>query len=180
MRLALRRFRRDSQGSLSVEAVLMAPMLIMSLFFIFTIFDIFRLDTTNAKAAYTIGDLLSRQTDPVDQNFVDGMRDIYNYIVRDNNTSVRVSVVRFDGDDAEFKLVWSHGSSIDPLTDAEFQVLKNSIPAMTEEDIVIVVETNMPYSVQIPFFNGLNTLNFHNVVVTRPRFASQLCWQSCS
>jgi hypothetical protein len=174
-----RRFGRDTSGSLSVEAAIMAPGLIGALFLMFTIFDIFRLDATNSKAAYTIGDLLSRETDPVDQEFIDGMKEIFDYIVLKNEaTWLRVSVVRFDGDDDEMKLVWSHssGDGVSPLTDTTFSTIEAEIPSMAEEDTVIVVETFMPYQVRVPFLKVIDSFAFKNTIITRPRFSSQLVW----
>lgn len=181
MRARIHRFLHETRASLSVEAVIIAPALIMTLFFMFTVFDIFRIDTTNSKAAYTIGDLLSRQTEePVNQSYIDGMKDIFDYIVMEHTgTWLRVSVVRYDGDDDALRLVWSHGNTgTPPLTDETFVNIEGAIPEMSEEDIVIVVETYMPYHVNVPFISALSDFAYYNVVVTRPRFASQLCWDT--
>jgi hypothetical protein len=173
-----RRFLRDTGGSLSIEAAIMAPTLVFALFLIFTIFDIFRFDATNSKAAYTIGDLLSRETEGVDQAYINGLKDIFDYIVlNDNDTWIRVSVVRYDGDDDEFKLVWSHGNTgVTSLDSDTAESIYTVIPEMSEEDIVIVVETFMPY--QMPFRVGIADFSFKNTVVTRPRFSSQLNWST--
>jgi hypothetical protein len=178
IRRRIRQFLGDTGASMSIEAAIMAPTLIFALFLMFTIFDIFRYDATNSKAAFTIGDLLSRETDPVDQEFVDGMKDIFDYMTNtDAATWLRVSVVRYDGDDEELKLVWSHGNTGTPaLTDETFSTITDSIPDMAEEDTVIVVETYMPY--QMPFRVGLRGFAFKNTVITRPRFSSQLVWQA--
>lgn len=173
----LRGFGRDTDAMLSVEAAIMVPLLVFFLATLYTIFDIFRYDATNSKAAYTIGDLLSRETEPVDQAFIDGMKDIFDYMTLANPSStwLRVSVVRYDGDDEEFKLVWSEGSTgVVSLTPETMDVVEHHIPEMAEEDTVIVVETFMPYVMPMPV--GMRDFSYRNVVVTRPRFASQLLW----
>lgn len=173
----LRGFARDTRGMLSVEAAIAAPLLVFFLSLLYVTFDIFRIDATNSKAAYTIGDLLSRETDEVDQAFIDGMKGIFDYITLANSddTWIRVSVVRYDGDDEEFKLVWSQGNTgIASLTQSTLGVIEGAIPDMAEEDTVIVVETYMPYV--IPLHIGLDDFAYKNVVITRPRFSAQLLW----
>lgn len=177
----LRRFHRDDRGMVSVEAAIMAPLLVFFLSVLYTTFDVFRWDATNSKAAYTLGDLLSRETDPVNQNFIDGMKEIFDYITLADpaDTWIRVTVVRYDGDDEENKLVWSHGSSgVVSLKQSTMSVIEAAIPQMSEEDTVIVVETYMPYHVTLPV--GWNDFEYSNIVVTRPRFASQLIWTNAN
>lgn len=178
IRPRLSRFARDPEGSLSIEAAIMVPTLVFALMLMFTVFDIFRFDATNSKAAYTIGDLISRETEGIDQAYIDGMKDIFDYIVlNDQGTWLRVSVVRYDGDDDELKLVWSRGSTGTPaLTSSTASTVYSVIPEMAEEDVVIVVETYMPYV--MPFAVGIPNFAFKNTVITRPRFASQVNFES--
>ncbi|MCR8723679.1 TadE/TadG family type IV pilus assembly protein [Frigidibacter sp. ROC022] len=179
LRRRLRSFADDTRGMLSVEAAIAAPLLVFFLSLMYVTFDIFRIDATNSKAAYTIGDLLSRETEEIDQDFIDGMKGIFDYITLANadDTWIRVSVVRYDGDDEEFKLVWSQGNTgVESLTQDTLDVVEGSIPDMAEEDTVIVVETYMPY--EMPLRVGLADFAYKNVVITRPRFSGQLLWTS--
>ena len=173
------RFIGDTGGMLSIETAMMAPLLAFVMALMFTTFDIFRFDATNSKAAYTLGDLLSRETKPVDQPFVDGLKSIFDYITLSDPTKtwIRVSVVRYDGDDAEMKLVWSHGSNgVTGLTQETLDVIRSQIPDMSEEDTVVVIETSMAYPMTLPV--AMPNFSYKNTVVTRPRFAAQLLWQS--
>lgn len=175
MRTHLARFGRDTKGQLSIEAALMIPLIVWIYVTTFTYFETFRADSTNVKAAYAVGDMLSRETNPVGQTYIDGMRDVFRYMTLARQAPwIRVSVVGFDSQTNDFNLQWSHASTgHDPATMAE---LAPSIPAMTPGDSVIVVETFMPYN---PEYNiGLDPFTFRNVVVTRPRFAPQLLWTS--
>jgi hypothetical protein len=175
----LRVFAAETDAMLSVEAALMAPLLAFFLSVLYTTFDIFRFDATNSKAAYTIGDLMSRETEAVNQPFINGMKGIFDYMTLSNPSStwLRVSVVRYDGDDEEFKLVWSHGSTgVISLTQETLSVVEPQIPEMAEEDTVIVVETYMPYVMSLPV--GMKNFAYKNVVITRPRFSAQLVWKN--
>lgn len=174
-------FAADTSGLLSVEAAIMVPTLVFMLSLLYTTFDIFRYDATNARAAYTVADLLSRETDPVNQGFIDGMKNVYDYITLSDGseTWVRVTVVRYDDDDEELKLLWSHVAGTEAaLTTETLATVAADVPDMADEDTVIVVETFTPY--HMPFNVGIADFAYRNVIVTRPRFAAQLLWTNSS
>jgi hypothetical protein len=175
-RKSFARFGRDTGGSLSVEACMMVPLICWIYFSVFTYFETFRADSTNIKAAYAIGDILSRETAGVDQTYVDGLNKAFGYMtVARKPTWLRVSSVSYDGTDNTFVLNWSAASGTHTGL-VTLDAIQASIPAMTPGDTVIVVETYMPYQ---PEFNiGLKPFTYRNVVVTRPRFAPQLLWLS--
>jgi hypothetical protein len=174
----LRRFLADAGGSLSIEAAIMAPTLTFAIMLTYTTFDIFRVDATNSKAAYTIGDLLSRETNPVNQTYIDGMKDIFDYITAaPANSWLRVSAVRYDANDAEMKLIWSHAKGTTTLlTQETLDPVLPMIPDMADEDTVIVVETYMPYA--MPFRVGIADFGYKETIITRPRFSAQLVWSN--
>lgn len=175
LRRQIRRFARDTRGQLSIEAALMFPLLVWVYIATFTFFETYRADSTNVKAAYAVSDMLSRQTDPVGQVQIDGMRDVFRYMTLAKQTPwIRVSVVGFDGNTDQFVLKWSNAST--GHQPALLEDLVPHIPAMTPGDSVIVVETYMPYTPE--FKVGLSSFTFRNIVVTRPRFAPQLLWAS--
>ncbi len=173
-RLAL--FGRDLKGSLSVEAVLIFPILIWAYVAMFVFFNAFRAQTTNLKAAYTVGDMLSRELDPVNQAYLDGLNNVFNYLVQPQNpTWIRVTVVNWDDVNKVFKVQWSHATHGKPgYTNATITQLASKIPVMAVGDTVIIVQTAMPYT---PAFDvGIGAFNFDDLVITRPRFAPQLLW----
>ena len=177
IRTRLSRFRRDDGGQLSIEAAIMIPLIVWVYVATFTYFEAFRADSTNVKAAYAVGDLLSRETNPVDAAYIDGMNGIFSYMTNSKEpTWIRVSNVGWDSDADDFKLNWSYATgSHDPVI---LEDIKAQIPMMSPGDTVIVVETYMPYT---PDFNvGIKPFTFRNLVVTRPRFAPQLCLDSCT
>lgn len=172
-----RRFLGREDGVVSVEAVLILPVLFWAYIGLFVMFDAFQAKSVNIKAAATIGDLLSRETNPVNAEYITGLNGVLDILVHSNHPTVmRVSVVRYDLDDDEFTLVWSHATGLKlALTDATLSEIEPSIPAVQDAGSVIVVETWMAYE---PFLNiGVKPMFFENVVVTSPRFAPQLKWQ---
>lgn len=174
-RSLLRGFAEDTRGQLSIEAAMMIPLITFIYVTTFTYFGTFRADATNVKAAYAVGDMLSRETNPVDASYIEGMNTVFKYMTLSSKpTWIRVSNVGYDGAEKKFFLNWSHASG--GHQGAEIEELQEAIPAMAAGDTVIVVETFMPY---VPMYNvGLKPFTYRNVVVTRPRFAPQLLWAS--
>ena len=172
---ALARFGRDSGGQLSIEAAIMIPLITWIYVMTFTFFGTFRADATNVKAAYAVGDMLSRETVAIDDSYIDGMNTVFGYMTASAQpTWIRVSNVGYDGDKKLFVLNWSHATGGHPA--ALLSDLAGQLPDMTPGDTVIVVETFMPYTPE--YSVGLKPFTFRNVVVTRPRFAPQLLWAS--
>lgn len=175
----LKSFRDDTRGSVSVELVLMAPLLFWTLMAVYTYFDGYRQSAVNLKAAYTISDLISRETEAIDDNYIDSMHNLLQLMTRSRSaTSMRVSVVRWDEDDARYYVIWSTvRDRSDPLTDGNVSELAERLPTMPDNDIVILVETGNTF---VPLFRqvGLKSADLKNFVFTRPRFAPQVVWQS--
>jgi len=61
----LRSFRRDEEGSVIAEAVIMLPTLFAAVMATFVFFDAYRNQAINLKANYTISDALSRESEYV-------------------------------------------------------------------------------------------------------------------
>lgn len=90
-------------------------------------FDGYRQSAQNLKAAYAISDILSRETQTINDSYM--------------------------GDLAE------------------------RLPVMPDGERVILVETSNEW---VPAFNvGFETTLLDNFNFTSPRFAPQLCWESC-
>ena len=62
---SLKNFRHDTRGVVSVEMVLILPLLFWSFAAVATFFDAYRTRSLAEKAAFTISDMLSRETNAV-------------------------------------------------------------------------------------------------------------------
>lgn len=171
----LRAFRRETEGLVSVEFAFYTPVLLGLFAAIYTYFDAFRQESLSLKAAYTVSDLISRETNYINNTYLDSMYDLAGEIGRfDSSLSMRVSVVRWDEGDQRYYIDWSkvRGGSYLEWTDANIQEVKNDLPRMPDQERVILVET---LSEMTPVFNiGLPDLDIQNFVFTRPRFAPQV------
>ena len=120
LRSAIKRFREE-KGSFSVEAILMFPILVWAFMGMYVFFEGLRESNINLKATYTISDLLSRETNLIDQNYLNGMNDIYAWLSRSSQpVQMRVTVVRYDELTDSHVTIWSRGVNGKPdLVQAE-------------------------------------------------------------
>jgi Flp pilus assembly protein TadG len=181
----LARFGRDERASVTVEAVLILPPLLWAFLVTFSWFDIYRVKSQSLKANYAISDLMSRETRALDMAYLNGVEQVYEFLTRaDTDAWVRVTVVRCTNKCAEpdrtLKRDWSKATDEVPiLTDADvMNDFESIVPVIASGERVIVVETSMLYTP--PFsqkLTGIAPRTMRDIVMTRPRFAPQLCWQ---
>lgn len=175
-----RRFSRSEEGGLSVEAVLVLPLLVWAITATFVFWDAFKALNTAQKATYTVADMLSRETLPIDADYLTTMHEVFDFLSGDggSDNALRVTVVtRFVDDDAgidELRIVWSQGVNLEGYDD--IAVLENRLPTIAEGEQLIFVESEQDWSPE--FAAGLGSYRFRKVALARPRFTPQLVWQS--
>jgi hypothetical protein len=175
----LKRFLSKEHGVLSTEAALVFPLLLWAYLGLFVFFEAFRTQNINVRAAYTISDMLSRETDPVNPSYIEGLNNIFALLTHSQYPTVlRVSGVRYDSINDSNILVWSYvdgGTGVkQPITQGSLSSIEPQIPVMGDGDFSIVVETWAGF---VPMLNvGIDAQYFENFVVTRPRFAPQVVW----
>ena len=183
---ALRRLARDD-GSISIEAVIMLPTLILFYVTSFTFFDAYRTQTVLTKSGYVVGDYLSRQDGMVRPADIAGLRDVFNYLTfTSGQGEIRVSEIVREADPApnvrRHVVRWSHstrptkaGEPPDELSTADLQGMLDRIPSMAVNERLTLVETFTAY--EPPFFVGLPAYTMEMLVVTRQR-SGQMCFVS--
>ncbi|EPX85574.1 TadE/TadG family type IV pilus assembly protein [Salipiger mucosus] len=175
LRSRLARFLRADDGNTTLEVVIFVPLMLTIMAATFSLYDAFRYKSLNNKAAYTISDALSRETDPVDDAYLDGMLEVLKFLTRSDGVySMRVSMVRYNGTDNVYEAEWSAvRGGFDLLTSADLPNFSDRLPQLLHNERVIVVETSTMYAP--PFtFDALPSQEFYNFVTTRPRFAPKL------
>lgn len=176
LRLLSHRFTASETGAVPVEGVIASTFLIWWYIASFQFFDAYRQKNVNQKGAYTVADLISRETDAINADYVEGMNTLFDYLTFSRQpTTIRVSSVFWDNDNNVNKVAWSYGTGATPgMTNAEVLTKANRIPQMAIGDYVIVVETYMAYE---PIFNtGLKAQWFSQFITTRPRFTTCIAW----
>ena len=176
----LRAFADDTQGSVTVEAAIMLPLLVWAYCALFSFFDAYRQTSMSHKAAYTISDMISRETNPIDGSFMDGSFDMLNFLTRSGNERrLRVSVIRYDEDEDKMHVQWSKTRGLVAEHGAgAADGMRDKLPIMVDEERLILVETWTDYTA--PFrIVGLTDQTIETFVFTRSRFSPQVCWETC-
>lgn len=166
---------RSEDGAVSTEAVLMFPLLIWAWIAMFTFFEGLRETNINQKASYTIGDMLSRETNEIDMTYLEGMRDVFDWMTRTQKpVEMRVTVVRWNEESGQHDLIWSRGvGGPGDLTQTAFtSKITPQMPILADASSAIVVETWAHFEPVLDI--GLTPTTIYNLVVTPPRFADQL------
>lgn len=178
LRPLLRSFKDDKSGSISIEALLFLPFIMVTLAATFSLFDAFRYKTLNSKAAYTLSDALSRETDAITPAYVDGLVDTLEYLTRsDGLYSLRITVVTYDADTDSHSMDWSEGrGNFNPMNEAELAQVVLRLPELIDNERLIVVETQTDYESPFTLAGLASDDLFYNMVFTRPRFAPKLVW----
>ena len=176
----LKGFARREDGTIAIEAMIVMPMMFWAFLSVFSIYDTFRNYSLNQKAAFTIGDMISRETVPLDDDYLDGMLGLFDYLAgARGDVSLRITSLRWDEDADRFYLDWSHKrGNVVQLSETDVEGWKTKLPILPNNERITLVETWAEYDP--PFKTGLEQQNIHNFVFTRPRFAPRVCWQMCT
>lgn len=177
----LRHFRRSERGSMSVETVMIVPILLFAYAGLFTFFDAFRTVNLNTRGSYTIADMLSRESNTIDDDYIAGLNTVLSILTQsDYDTILRVTLVHRVAED-DLRVAWSAvdggtGNYIKPITDATYTEIEDHVPIMADGDVNIIVQT---WSGFVPMMRwvGVEPQYFEHTVATRPRFDPSLCYE---
>lgn len=166
-------------GSMTIEAVLVLPLLLWAFAASWVFFDAFRAQAINTRAAYAIGDALSRETGYVTPTYVDSLWALQGMLVpAGRNPRIRVSVIGFDTATNRHVLRWSHsrGTGLPALDAATLPALGDRLPTLSSGEVTTLVETWVDYT---PLFDvGIVPFTFEDRATTQLRFAGQLCYSA--
>lgn len=178
----LARFRDSRSGTITVEAVIVVPLLFWALQATFEFFEIHRYQSVREKATYAVVDLISREQAPIDQPFLDGSKQLFDDFTNDDgDNQLRVSVITYVADDDEYAVVWSQIRGIGPmipLQTADVATAHEALPTLGNGRQVILVESWSDY--QPGLSAGFETtVPISTRVFTSPRFVEQIRCPSC-
>jgi hypothetical protein len=186
----IREFVGDDRGGVLVEFLIILPLLIWTWIALVVFWDVYSTINTAQKAAYSISDLISRQEDNLTPEFIDGMQDVFDFLMvnRAREGSIRISSFIYDEDEDEYISIFSVSpdGKVLPYTETQLQTLRDRVPLMGDTDSVVLVETFVEYvfPFRIPFIdagvavideNAATRIMFDEFVVTRPRFKNYIC-----
>ncbi len=172
----LKAFRDNTDGGMIVEFVIASPFLFWAFMATYVYFQSYQQSASNLKAAYTISDLISRETSDINDNYIDSMVNLFDLMTRTpSNSSLRITVIRWDEPNNRYYVNWSANRGFpSDLTNDNVSDLAGRLPTMPDNEIVILVETVNEF---VPLFKiGLDDIELENFVFTRPRFVDQIKW----
>ncbi|WP_292289575.1 hypothetical protein [Marivita sp.] len=179
----LSRFSRDEKGDVTVEAMIVFPALLVIFAATWVYFDVMRQQTINQKANYTIGDILSRETEIVTEDYIDNARNLVFHLAQaeGDDVDLRISVVQYNvnggGNNGSYDLVWSKArGDWNALTQGDMGTYTPRLPVMASGDQTIVVETRDWYEPTL-HLAGLDAFDISTYSFTRPRFAPQVIFE---
>ncbi|MFZ3584059.1 TadE/TadG family type IV pilus assembly protein [Loktanella sp. DJP18] len=159
---ALRGLWRREDGVMTLEFVILAPLMFWTYLATLAYFDVYRTEAISEKASMTIADLLSRERNYVNDDYIDGTYGLLQFLTRGDSTpGLRISSLRYhdnaslvnkdDGTD-HFHVVWSevrgNTDAREAFTNADTRVrsLTSQLPQMGDGDRLILVETWTHYT----------------------------------
>lgn len=173
-------FREETGGTVSIEFVIMAPVLFWAFASMHSWFDAYRQVGVHEKAAFTVADMISRETDPIDNDYIDATRNLVQFLVRSSDQpSIRVSVIRYVARRDQYRLDWSsRRGDYSRLRSRDVRNWHDKLPQLVNQERIILVETKMDYTP--PWLFGMNSSNeIATFIFSRPRFSPKVCWETC-
>jgi len=164
-------FCKDESATVTMEFVLIMPVLILWFVGSIVFFDAFDSRATAQRTAHTIADIISRQNQ-VDNTFIDRMLTLQNRMLpREQVGVVRVSSLEIDGA-GDLEVLWSYATDGSPaLVPADIPA--DILPNMQIGESVVLVDTSVPFT-PIADWVGIVAQVWKNRVVTQPRFVTIL------
>ena len=176
IRAAFGDFRKEEDGTASVELVFIVPGLALLLFALITFFAGFRAQTIATRASTVVTDMVSREVTPVTPAFFEGVDGLMkSMVMSDAEPDFRITAFVYDEEEDSYDVSWSKDNGVlGTLDSAALNAVADRIPTLKDGQRAFLVETAIEYE---PLFNiGIGTQRFENFNVAAPRFVAQLCY----
>lgn len=167
-----RAFAAAEGGTVTVEAVLVLPLIAWAYMSSLAFFQAFHAQSLETKAAYTIGDALSRETQ-VTPAYLDSLYALQGVLIEPGAPRrLRVTVMRYDPGGAHV-VCWSQARGGPAAhSNASLRAMAARIPLMPAGAYAIVTEAAADHT---PFRTGfIDPVTFSETAVTRPRWSDRL------
>ncbi|NHQ75024.1 hypothetical protein HAT86_11190 [Roseovarius gahaiensis] len=185
----LSQFRDDTSGNVTVETLIIIPILFCAVTLTWEFFELHRFKSVREKASYVVVDMISREQNGIDTIYLDNTLSLYDEVVRQSgNNQLRVSSIMFrDNDpdidtDYEYIVLWSEvrgEGPIQPIKTSEIKDGADFIPSMADQSTLIMIQTLSHYQPAFKVGLGANVpIDTH--VFTSPRFVAQVNCSDCS
>ncbi len=184
---ALSKFRKDKDGTMTIEMVITLPLLFWMITTSFELFEVHQYKSVRIKATYTVADMLSREMQTVNDAYIDTAKSIFDAQANDRGENqVRMTVVKYsvptgsDREDGTYEVRWSEIRGDGPmseLTTTEVRTAHDELPMMQSGQELIIVESVSTYQPTFIYPGLNNSYTASAKAFSSIRFASQLCWE---
>lgn len=169
----LRDFRDDTRGYVTLEAMIIMPVLLWIFGAGWVYFDALRQQTVNQKANYTLSDMISRETDALTGDYLTNAHRLLTIMTKSqgNEAGLRVTLVQYDG--ANWQVAWSRSRGAPgTLNNGSMEEYEGRLPLAAAGEQLILLET---WDSHNPVFDvGLSDFEIRSYSFTRPRYAPQI------
>ena len=126
----LRRWMRQTEAAVSVELIIVMPILLWALGATVVFYDGFRARYYAQAASQSVADLISRETTLLNGDYIEGLNGVFDFLNEGRSeTRIRVSSVMWNPDTNLNELQWSYGTrSLLPLPNDIFSALETGTP----------------------------------------------------
>lgn len=168
----LARFKDDESASLTMEFVLIVPLLFSWFLGSIVFFDAYNSKATAQRAAHVIADIISRQTD-VNNAFIDSLLTIQNRMApRSSVGTVRVTSIQRDTS-GNLQLLWTYSTDSNATALVLPDIPATALPLLGNGESVLILDTTVPF-VPLADWVGFTVTNWVNRVPVATRFVDPL------
>lgn len=174
------RLGRDEAGTFTVEFVIVLPLIFWCFIMMFTFYQGYRTQAVNLRAAYIIGDQLSREGQTATPALINGLGNLFNFLVQSGNGArLRVTAFDYEAEDDSYRVIWSAGVGEAARVQGDaINDVRDRLPEIGENEAHLLTETWLNFNTgDFMGFVGLGDITFYEAVVNRFR-AARLCWNT--
>lgn len=165
-------FQRETSGAVTVEVVIIFPLIALLLISCFTFFDAFRKYRNAQNITFTVSDIISRYTEFNDV-ILNDLNNIYNEITLSNDANTHIRVTSVSEYFGSLKIDWSAATNNAVIHNDITDLPTEYIPTLSIGETVLLVETSVKWR---PFSDwvGLASRDIQSMHIVSPRFAGKL------
>lgn len=165
-------FVKDEDASITMEFVIVTPVMVLWWIGSMVFFDAFEARSGAARSAYTVADLISRQTDTTNA-YIDSLLVLQNRMrPREPVGSVRVSEL-YRNSDGDLSVIWSYSTGGPGYVLELAEVPLTTMPLVENESYILLVDTTIPY-IPLSDIVGIPAQTWINRIYINPRFTDQI------
>lgn len=179
-------FKDDTRGYINTESMILMPVLLWIFMAMWVYFDVFRQQSVNQKASFTIADMMSRETHYINHEYIDNTYRLLQHLTKTEmaeattvhpDLDLRVTIVKWNNQHQRYDMRWSQSRGNAPaLAARDVRTWADRLPNMVHNEQLIVVETWEMYH---PIGNvGLGATDLKTFTFTKPRFAPQVVFDA--